>query len=354
MPRSHLITPLGLAITLGMTACKTSQPIPDPADTIRTIGSVERLHPDFDVLVPQGATLEVIAEGFEWAEGPVWVPEKSGGYLLFSDIPRNTVFKWKAGEGISTYLNPSGHSGPTPRPGAAGTDEPGSNGLSLDPQGRLVLCQHGNRQVARMDAPLDKPAPHFIPIADRFNGKRLNSPNDLVFHNNGDLYFTDPPYGLPQRENDPGRELDYCGVYRVKPDGLITLLTTDLPRPNGIAFSPDCRTLYIANSEEQRRIWMAYQLTAEGLLGPGKVFFDATDLGTNRIGSPDGMVVDKRGNIFATGPGGVLVFNPRGERLGTLLTGQATANCTFGDDGRTLYITAHMYLLRIRLNTGLN
>jgi len=349
---SRLIATALLTMSLAVTACRASQPLPNPADTIKTIGSIERLHPDLDALVAPDARLEVIAEGFEWAEGPVWVPQPSDGFLLFSDIPKNAVLKWESGKGVSTYLQPSGYSGRTPRPGAEGTDEPGSNGLMLDSQGRLVLCQHGNRQVARMEAPIDAPASRFETIADKFDGNRFNSPNDLAFHPNGDLYFTDPPYGLPQRENDAARELDYCGVYRVTPGGAITLLTKELPRPNGIAFSPDYRTLYVANSEGDNRIWMAYPVKADGLLGPGRVFFDATKLGENRIGSPDGMAVDKHGNIFATGPGGVLVFNPQGRHLGTLLTGQATANCTFGDDGRTLYITADMYLLRIRLTTG--
>lgn len=348
---SQLFTGILLTLTMSFTACHTPDPSPDPADVIKTIGSVERLDPDLDALVPPDATLEVIATGFRWSEGPVWVPDRSGGFLLFSDIPANTVFRWKSGDGISTYLKPSGYSGTLPRVGADDRDEPGSNALTLDSRGRLLLCQHGNRQVARMDTPIDAPSPRFTPIASHFQDKRFNSPNDLVFRANGDLYFTDPPYGLPRRADDPARELDYCGVYRVTPDGEVTLLTKELNRPNGIAFSPDGHTLYVSNSESENRIWMAYPVKPDGLLGPGRVFFDATKLGENRVGNPDGMAVDERGNLFATGPGGVLVLNPQGKHLGTLLTGQATANCAFGDDGRTLYVTADSLLLRVRLTT---
>jgi gluconolactonase len=314
---------------------------PAPA---RTLGSIERLDPRLEALIPPDAKMEVLAEGFDWSEGPVWV--RSGGYLLFSDIPPNRVMKWKPGEGVSLYLHPSGYTGSRPR-----TGEPGSNGLLLDPQGRLVLCQHGDRRVARMDAPLDRPAPRFVTLADRYQGKRFNSPNDAVYHSNGALYFTDPPYGLEKLMEDPAKELDFQGVYRLAPNGEVTLLTRELSRPNGIAFSPDEKTLYVANSDPQRAIWMAFDVKPDGTLGHGRVFFDATKWVPSRKGLPDGLKVDARGNLFATGPGGVLVFAPDGTHLGTLRTGEATANCAWGDDGSTLYITADMYLLRIRTST---
>lgn len=293
-------------------------------------------------LLPTDAEVEVLAEGFEWSEGPVWVPE--GDYVLFSDIPPNRVYKWKEGEGKSLYLEPSGYSGDEAREG-----EPGSNGLLLDAQGRLVLCQHGNRMVAYMDAPLDAPESSFTPLAETWDGKRFNSPNDATFHSDGSLYFTDPPYGLEGGVEDPAKEIPFQGVYRRSPEGAITLLTDELSRPNGIAFSPDEQTLYVANSDPKKAIWMAYDVLEDGSLSGGRVFFDATAWVGDRKGLPDGMAVDAQGNVWATGPGGVLIFTPQGEHLGTIRTGQATANCTFGRNGSELYITADMYLMRVKL-----
>jgi gluconolactonase len=200
-----------------------------------------------------------------------------------------------------------------------------------------------------MDAPLDKPEPKYVTVAGAYDGKRFNSPNDATLHSSGAIYFTDPPYGLERNMDDPAKELDFQGVYRVTPDGEVTLLTKELERPNGIALSPDEKTLYVANSHGPRPIWMAFPVLEDGMLGSGRVFFDATELSKTRRGAPDGMEVDEHGNVWATGPGGVLVFSPEGKHLGTLLTGQATSNCAFGEDGKTLFITADMYILRIPL-----
>jgi gluconolactonase len=305
-----------------------------------TLGTIERLDPRFDALVPKDGKLEKLASGFDWSEGPVWIRE--GSHLLFSDVPQNIVYRWKDGEGAISFLNPSGYTGKAPRPG-----ERGSNGLTLDAEGRLVLCQHGDRRVARLEK-----GGSFTTLADRYQGKRFNSPNDLVFKSNGDLYFTDPPYGLPQQAKDPARELDFCGVYRLAKDGAVTLLTKELTRPNGLAFSPDEKTLYVAVSDPDRPVWMAYAVKEDGTLGPGRVFFDAAALRKQgRKGLPDGLKVDLAGNLFATGPGGVLVLSPDGKHLGTLMTGEATANCAFGGDGSTLYVTADMHLCRIKLAT---
>ncbi len=309
-----------------------------------TVGSIERLDPALDRLIPREARLEVLADGFAWTEGPVWISQ--GAYLLFSDIPPNSIYKWKAGEGHNVYLTPSGYTGDQPRGG-----EPGANGLLLDAEGRLVLCQHGDRRMARLDAPLDSPEPKFVTLAERYNGRRFNSPNDAVYHSNGDLYFTDPPYGLEGNVDDPAKEIDFQGVYRLSSDGAVTLLTDELSRPNGIAFSPDEQILYVSNSDPDRAIWMAYDVQPDGAIANGRVFFDATQWVGERKGLPDGLKVDETGNLFATGPGGVLVFSPDGVHLGTIDTGQATANCAFGDDGATLYITADMVLLRIKLTT---
>ncbi len=311
-----------------------------------TLGSIVRLDPRLDALVPRGEQLEVLAKGFEWTEGPVWV--SSGSFLLFSDIPHNVVNRWREGEDVAPFLKPSGYTSPD-KPKML---EPGSNGLVLDPQGRLVLCQHGDRRVARMDAPLSAPAAKFTILAERFEGKRLNSPNDLVFHSSGALYFTDPPYGLEkQNESDPAKELDFQGVYRLAPDGTLALLTRELSRPNGIAFSPDEKTLYVANSDPARAVWMAFDVRADGTIANGRVLFDATKSVGKYKGLPDGLKVDRQGNLFATGPGGVLVLAPDGTQLGLIYTGEATSNCAWGDDGSSLYITADMYLVRIRTTT---
>jgi gluconolactonase len=303
-----------------------------------TIGTIERLDDRLDRIIARDARIERLADGFDWSEGPVWV--RDGGYLLFSDVPQNTVFRWKEGQGISVFLKPSGFT--SSRPGGG---QQGSNGLVVDPQGRLVLCQHGDRRVARREGET------FVTLADRYQGKRFNSPNDAVYKSNGDLYFTDPPYGLPKLNSDPAKELDFNGVYRLSKDGTVTLLTREMTFPNGVALAPDEKTLYVANSDPKKALWMAFPVQEGGTLGKGRVFFEVTAWVKSKKGLPDGMKVDRAGNLFATGPGGVHIFDPDGTHLGTLATGEATANCGFGDDGSTLYITADMYLCRVRIKT---
>lgn len=327
-------TTLSLVIWLAVAACVLAEDKPNSA--------VERLDPSFDKLVPPGASVELLAGGFKWSEGPVWV--KDGGYLLFSDIPNNRIVKWTEDIGVSIFLEPSGYTGSEPFTG----EEPGTNGLAIDAAGMLCMCEHGNRQVSR----LNKDGSRTI-LASHYDGKRFNSPNDLVWHSSGDLYFTDPPYGLPKRYNDPARELDWCGVYRRAKDGNITLLTKSLDRPNGIALSPDEKTLYVAQSKGDAAIYTAFPVTDDGTLGKGNVIFDATKWAgrKDRPGSPDGMTIDKDGRLWASGPGGILVLTPKGKLLGRISTGERTANCCFGDDGSTLYMTADDYLCRIRTNT---
>jgi gluconolactonase len=303
------------------------------------IGQVHRYDAALDELIAPNAKLEVIASGFEWTEGPVWV--KDGGYLLFCDIPRNSVMKWEEGKGVTVYLRPSGYTGASEY-----GKEPGSNGLTLDSEGRLVSCEHGDRRMSVVTKNGGKRT-----LTDNYMGKRFNSPNDCVYKSNGDLYFTDPPYGLPGNFNDPRRELDFCGVFRLGKDGVVTLLTKDLSRPNGLAFSPDEKTLYVANSDPAKAIWMAYPVKDDGTLGAGKVFYDVTANAGKMPGLPDGLKVGERGNLFATGPGGVYVFSPAGTLLGRIETGQATANCAWGNDGGMLYICADMYLCRIQTAT---
>jgi len=344
MNHEHFPLSLLLAIIpLMVVGCQHEQPWATGNDHrptgVRTIGMLESLDPRFNELIAPDARVEKLAQGFAWSEGPIWI--KDGGYLLFSDVISNTVFKWKEGEGISEFLKPSGYTGKVPRGG-----EPGSNGLTVDSQGRLTLCEHGDRRIAR----LEKDG-HKTTLADRFEGKRFNSPNDLVYKSNGDLYFTDPPYGLEAREKDPKKEIPFQGVYRLKPNGELTLLTDQLTFPNGLAFSPDEKTLYVAVSDPAKAVWMAYDVKPDGAIANGRVFFDATDWVKTRPGLPDGMKVDKDGNLFATGPGGVHVFAPGGRHLGTINTGEKTANCNWGGDGSVLYITANHFLCRIQTKT---
>ncbi len=305
-----------------------------------TFGKIERLDPRLDALIPKSAVIEKLAEGFDWSEGPVWIAKENA--LVFSDVPMNTIYKYKAGEPLATYLKPSGYTGTVAR-----TGEPGSNGLLLEPESkRLVLCQHGDRRVARLDG-----EGKFTTLVDRYEGKRFNSPNDGVYKSNGDLYFTDPPYGLMKKNDDPAKELPFNGVYRLKKDGTVTLLTKELTYPNGIGLSPDEKTLYVAVSDPQKAIWMAYDVQTDGTIKNGRVFFDATKSVGAKKGLPDGLKVDKAGNIFATGPGGVLIFAPDGTHLGTIDTGEATANVGWGEDGSALYVTADMYLGRVKTTT---
>jgi gluconolactonase len=309
-------------------------------DAVRTIGSIERLDARLDRLVPRDAVIEVLADGFRWSEGPVW--DRARGRVLFSDIPNNVVHSWSEAKGLETFLQPSGYTGATSFTGR----EPGSNGLAFDDQGRLLLCQHGDRRVARLEED------GFVTVVDRFEGKRFNSPNDLVFAADGALYFTDPPYGLPKRFDDPGRELKWCGVYRLAPDGDLSLVVKDLKAPNGIGLSPDGETLYVNQSHPEESFLMAYDVQPDGSVKRGRILFDMTPLrDEGSPGLPDGLKVDQQGHIFATGPGGVLVFTPDGTHLGTIRTNVPTANCGFGDDGLTLYVTANDMLCRIRLTT---
>lgn len=355
MRRPYLsLVPGAISALVAVVAAALSHPVASTAagpgtDLLPTVGSIERLDPRFDDLVPPGAVIEVLATGFVWSEGPVWVATDKGGLpagcLLFSDVPRNRIHRWRQAEGLDIFMEPAGFTGP-----AGYGSERGSNGLTLDREGRLVLCEHGDRRVSRLE-----PGGGKKTLADSFQGRRFNSPNDAAVHSSGAIYFTDPPYGLPKGFDDPRRELDFCGVYRIGPDGAVTLLCDTMTRPNGIAFAPDEKTLYVAQSDPQAPVWRAFQVAADGTLADGestgRVFFDGAQLLKIRRGLPDGLKVDAAGNLFATGPGGVLVFAPDGTHLGTILTGQATANCAFGDDGQTLFITADSLLCRVRLAT---
>lgn len=304
---------------------------------IRTIGKVISLDPQFDLLVDKNEKIEVLADSFMWAEGPAWV--KDSNYLIFSDVKRNTIFKWKEGEGLSEFLKPSGYTGRMRY-----SDEPGSNGLIINNRGELVACEHGDRRVSTM--PLAGGGKRTL--ADNFNGKRFNSPNDIIQKSNGDYYFTDPAYGLPKDSLSPANVL---GLYRVSANGKVTLLINNMT-PNGLAFSPDEKTLYVLQSLPEKAVIMSFPVKQDGTLGVGKIFFDVTNMLKDRPGElPDGMKTDAKGNLFATGPGGVMVISPKGKLLGKIDTEQRAANCAWGDDGSTLYITASSLLCRVKTKT---
>jgi gluconolactonase len=334
--------PLSIAAATLIAASSLSiaaAPITSTSAPYPTHGTIEQLDAALDGLLAADAKMENLGGGFNWSEGPVWRSRTSD--LLFSDVPENIVYRWKDGAGISVFLEPSGYTGD---PAAYDGRERGSNGLTLDLQGKLLLAQHGNRQIAR----LNDDNQTFTALADRFDGKRFSSPNDLCVDKAGNIYFTDPPYGMAKSAT---QETAFHGVYRRAVDGKVTLISNTLERPNGIALSLDEQTLYVANSHGPRPIILAIKLHADGTPCASQVLWDSTELiaRTKRGGGMDGLKIDEKGNLWATGPGGVLILSPEGKHLGSLLTERATANCGFGDaDGRTLYITADDLLLRVK------
>ncbi len=325
------LTAIGLLVTYSAIGAR---------DATAASDAIVRLDPRFDRLVPKDAKLEKLADGFTWVEGPIW--NRTGAFLLFSDIPANSVFKWQESAGVSLFLKPSGYSGGAPFEGK----EPGSNGLTFDREGRLVLCEHGDRRIARLE-----PDGRKTTLADRYQGKRLNSPNDLMFKSNGDLYFTDPPFGLPKAFNDPGKETPFQGVYRLSKDGKLTLLIKDIKAPNGIAFSPDEKILYVSDVDPKRAAWLVYDVKEDGTVANGRVFFDATRWRKDPFFGPDGLKIDKQGNLFGARPGGISVFAPDGTHLGSIETGAPTSNMNWGEDGSVLYITGGTAVYRIKLST---
>jgi gluconolactonase len=324
------------AAALMTSACSTA-PAPAPTPAIEkpaTVGSIVRLDPAFDSLVPAGAGIEKLAGGFTFTEGPIWRPSQ---VLWFSDVVGNLVRQWAPDGTITVILQPGGYDGNSLPAGGFN----GPNGMTADKDGAVLLCQHGNRRIVRISA--DR---KVTVLVDKFEGKKLSSPNDLVFRSDGSLYFTDPPYGLPKQDDDPMKEIKFNGVFRLA-NGKAQAVIKDLSRPNGIAFSPDEKTLYIANSDEKRKVWMRYDVAADGSVGNGKVFADVT--AEKEDGLPDGMKVDVQGNVYGSGPGGVWVFSPEGKHLGTIKPPETPANCAWGDDGKSLYITARTGLYRIKL-----
>jgi gluconolactonase len=326
---------LAAALILATGACMSPEP---NSQSVETIGRIERQAPALDALISPEAKIEKLAEGFVWSEGPVWI--RSGSYLLFSDVPGNRMYRWSEADGVSVFLDPSGYAGPPTRD----FREPGTNGLIPGPGDSILLADHGNRGVARLDLATKQKT--FL--AQHYQGKKFNSPNDLVRASDGTIYFTDPPYGLEGLNDSRLKELPFNGVYKLSSDGKVELVDDGMTFPNGIILSPDERTLYVANSDPKNAILVAYTRDAAGRFANRRVLKDFTGLvGEQNPGLPDGMTIDARGNLFATAPGGVHILTPEGDSLGVIRTGTAIANCAFGNDGRMLYLASDSMLARV-------
>ena len=307
-----------------------------------TVGGITRFDPALDALIDVASPIEVIASGFKWAEGPAWV--KKGGYLLFSDVPANVAYRWKAGEGAKPFLSPSGLAGAIP----AGIREAGSNGMVVDAKGDLLMADSGTRAIARVDLATKKKTI----VVGEYAGKKFNSCNDLVVGRNGTIFFTDPPYGLAEGDTSPLKQLDFNGVFRVSADGSeVALIDRSLTRPNGIGVSPAMDRLYVSQSDPDAAKIFTCALAVDGSASTELVpFVDfSAEVAQKLPGLPDGMKVAKSGHLFASGPGGIYIIAPDGKKLGRIATGKAAANCCFGEDGRTLFITSSDMVARVRL-----
>ena len=311
------------------------------------IGRIRRLSPELDAIIAPDAAIEQLADGITWAEGPVWV--RRGGYLLFSDVPGNVMHRWSAKDGKTDFLKPSGYDGPPTKI----FREAGTNGAIVSLAGELLVADCGNRGLAKVDLVTKKKTV----LASTYNGKKFNSPNDLVEVRDGPLkgalYFTDPPYGLEGLDASPAKEQPFNGVYLRRPNGEVAVVDDTLSFPNGVGLSPDGKRLYVAISDPKRPVIMAYELGADGLPTSSRVFFDATHLkAAGGPGLPDGMKVDAQGRLFASGPGGILILTPDAKLLGVIETGGPIANCAFGEDGKTLFLTSNHVVARVRTKTS--
>ena len=320
-------------IVLLLSGCKNSD--------IRKTAQVEILDAALGNILDNKPEIDIVATGFDWCEGPLWLAESKT--LVFSDVPKNVIYSWSEKAGLQKYLEPSGYTGAVPREG-----EMGSNGLALSLDNKLLICQHGDRKVVAMAASLADPHPNYITLAGNIDGKKLNSPNDVAVRNNGDLYFTDPPYGLLGLDNDSTKETPYNGVYRIS-KGKVTLLVDTLTKPNGIAFLPDGKTFIVANSDGAKPIWYAFDVDERDSVYNARIFYNAKAAFDKVGGGPDGLKVDKNGNVFATGPGGIWIFNRHGKVLGKINLEGRVSNCAFGDDEKTLFVTNDDKVIRIRL-----
>ena len=311
------------------------------AQTKPDIGTIEFISNELSSVIKKDAKVEVVADGFQFTEGPVWLAKEK--MLLFSDVPANTIYKWTEAKGKEVYLTPSGYTDTAKRGGFMG-----SNALTLSKDGKLLICQHGDRRIAVMNAPINAPQPKFSTAAGQYNGKRLNSPNDLFLATNGDLYFTDPSYGFERGDRDPKKELSFQGVYKLDKSGKVNLLIDSIEQPNGIGIMPDGKTLLVSNSDNNKKRWYAYTIAGNGSLTNARVFYDVSN--EKGMGGCDGFKIDKQGHVFAAGPGGIWIFSKAGKLIGKIkMNGVTAANCALTPDDKTLFITATNYLLRVKM-----
>jgi len=334
----------GLCYLLFCVGCHSPNAPSGTAGQDSVIGKVELYDSSASRIIDSNAIVEVIGRHYLWSEGPVWVASQQ--MLLFSAVRENKIYRWNGHDTPVSYLTPSGYTDTAYRDG-----ENGSNGLTLDREGRLLLCQSGNRQVARLNAPIDSPRAVFTILAPNYKGKKFNSPNDLVCDSKDNIYFTDPIYGLPKHENDPTRELNFEGVYRIGADGKLRLLIDSISRPNGIALSPDEKILYVGSSDDQHTHWDAFDLDSNGVRN-GRLLLDGAPLKARAVvkQGADGFKIDKNGNIFAAGPDGVNIISPAGKLLGLIkIFGWPASNCAFNEGKDVLYITASDMVLRVKL-----
>ncbi|MGC3948574.1 MAG: SMP-30/gluconolactonase/LRE family protein [Chryseolinea sp.] len=326
---------LVLAAASFFTACKSKE-------DASTVATIERTDPALDALIDPDAKVEIIMDGFDWSEGPLWLPSEN--FLIVSDVPLNTVYKWTPEKGKEVYLKPSGY---TTKADKLYSKEEGSNGLVLNKDGKLVLCQHGDRRVSLMNASLASPSADYTPLADNYQGKKLNSPNDAVFNSSGTLFFTDPPYGLPD-DNGATKEIPFQGVFKAS-NGVVTLISDSVTRPNGIAFFPGEKRLIVASSDPEKAVWYTFDLSETDSVKSASLFYDATSEAKTGIpGLPDGLKVDASGNVFATGPGGVWIFDQNGKVLGKIKVTVPTSNVAFTPDGKTLFVTGRQLCAEIK------
>jgi gluconolactonase len=341
----RILSGAGVALVLALTtvtACAAEPAVSTkPTITKVDVAKIDRWDPAMDAIVPKDWKVEKLADGFGWAEGPIWV--KNGGYLLFTDVPGNKMWKWSEKKGLEKFLDPSGAANPDPKIWR----EAGANGLAILDKDHIVFADTGSRALMKLNLATKVKTP----VAEKFDGKKLSSPNDVVRMKSGVLFFTDPPYGFAKGDDEPSKEIPFNGVYRLGTDGTVNVVEKEFHRPNGVALSPDERTLYVTQSDPKKAIINAYTLDEKGNVTGKKLFADLTDLvSKDAPGLPDGLTVATDGTIFTSGPGGIVVLSKDGKRLGRIGDGKATANCKFGDDGRTLYLTSHDMLARIRLN----
>ncbi len=333
---------LFLSLALLFLYCTPSNKPTVPKTKYPIIGNIERIDPALDAIIPPNAKIEKIASGLTWAEGPLWVDQYQ--MLLCSDVKMDRIYRWTEKEGLSIFIEPSGFTGKR-----TDSREKGSNGLTLNPKGELVMCQHGNRQIAKLEADWENPISQFQPIVDNYRGKKFNSPNDLIYDTKGNLYFTDPPFGLSEAMmNDPKKELGFQGIFKYDTSGTLKLMTQTVSRPNGLALSNDEKTMYVANTDENNAVWYAFEVKEDTLVNE-KIIYDATALIGEEVGFPDGVKVDGLGNIFTAGPGGIWIFSKDHQLLGKIKPNLWASNCNFNKDYSTLYITADDFLLRVKL-----